>query len=159
MRLSDKLAFIMNETKKDIVAGIDESIDKEETVIVKDKVSKKPSLIEEIEGILGGTVIVNLVHNIDVVEESKSIISDEWVKKVKEMTDNNYHTEAQVEAAKILGDKKMIQKTELVVKLHELEGMLPKGLGDYSYSLGEQLDAMAKHKFSDADYEKFSSCF
>jgi hypothetical protein len=148
----------MNETKKDMVA---ESIDvpKQEEIAGAKEV-KKPSLIEEIEGILGGnTIVVNLspLPVEDAIEEqAKSVVSDEWIKKMAKMTDGNQHNEVNIEKAKLLNATGYIKIFELIGKLTELERGMPSELANYNYYVIKEMEGFAKNKLSDEDYQKFA---
>lgn len=127
--------------------------------MTEDKEVKKPSLIEEIESILGGTVVVNLAPKVeaqtDVVEETKSIISDEWVIKMKQMTARNQHNEVNIEKAKLIKATAYVKKFELIGQLADMDNGMSKSLWDYSYEESKKIDEYAKNKLSDEDYQKF----
>jgi hypothetical protein len=132
--------------------------------MTEDKEIKKPSLIEEIESILGGTTaVVNLVSPaVDNIEDAKSIISDEWVKKVSHLTDINNHIEAKLEAAdlaKKLGNDKFLKIFDLISQLYKLAGESPNDLSKYEYSVSKDMRAYIKSKTSEEDYQKFMSAF
>jgi len=125
--------------------------------MTEDKEIKKPSLIEEIESILGGTTaVVNLVSPaVDNIEEAKSIISDKWLDKVNKMTELNQHTEVNIEKAMLLNASVYIKIFDFIGKIEELEGEMPEDLGKYSYQVRQKMDEYAKKKLSDEDYQKF----
>ena len=81
------------------------------------------------------------------------------VKKIQQMTDRNDHQNAYVEGAKLLGAKHLEKKFKLVADLYKLEGHMPSGLRDYSYSLYKDLMTFAQQQLPPSDYELFSSAF
>jgi hypothetical protein len=144
---------------------IDENITNNEDCIMHET-KEGPSLIEEIESILGGnTIVVNLspVSSVDNIEEqTKSVISDEWVKKVTHLTDINNHVEARLEAAELakkLGSDKFLKIFDLISQLYKLAGESPNDLSKYEYSVSKDMRAYLKSKLSEEDYQKFVSAF
>lgn len=156
MKLSSQLTSIMNETKKyHIVESVDTTKQEE---VLETKEVKKPSLIEEIESILGGkTIVVSIIPPaVDTIEEqAKTIISDEWVKKMAKMTDSNQHNGVNIEKAKLINATGYIKIFELIGKLNELERGMPSELANYNYYVIKEMEGLAKNKLSDEDYQKF----
>lgn len=81
------------------------------------------------------------------------------VKEIAKLTDNNNHTEALIEGAKMVGATKLVKKLELVFKLQDLEGHMPVGLREYRDQLSKELDSLAKRDMSDEEFESFHGAF
>jgi hypothetical protein len=69
------------------------------------------------------------------IREQKKLIPDDFLNKLAEMTDKNYHNEARLEIAKFIKDKKMIEAYEGIINIHQAVGYMPRGLSDTVYDL------------------------
>jgi len=81
------------------------------------------------------------------------------VKQIAKMVQQNNHQEAYAMGAKMLGATHLAKKFELIVQLHKLEGHMPKGLNDYSYSLYQEMMKHAQQTLEPAEYEQFHAAF
>jgi hypothetical protein len=81
------------------------------------------------------------------------------VDHIKGMTNRNLHSEALVLAAKMLGAKELEKKVKLVFELHKLEGHMPKSLGEYNYSLYQQMMEYAKRVLAPEEFDIFHQAF
>lgn len=83
---------------------------------------------------------------------------DKVADKLTKLTDSNAHTEAAVELAKFVGDKKWIKITQAIEAIHDAEGSIPVELSKYRTEIvtrlinavGFKMGAEAKKKISSA---------
>jgi ATP phosphoribosyltransferase regulatory subunit HisZ len=133
------------------VEGVDNAVVESE-IEVPEKTVVAVSLAEEIAMILSSKI-----QSVDVEEikeaSDKSIVTDEWMKKIKKMVDQNYHTEVVVEKAKLLGYTKYGKVLDLVMKIQAIEGYSPDGIANYVRYISKELDDYAKMHLSKSDYE------
>jgi len=80
--------------------------------------------------------------------EEKKEFKQSDIDKVEKLTDRNEHTKSLIHIAKSMGDKKSLKKLELIDKMHNEYGHMPKGLMDMR---NEVYDDMKK------DMEKYSN--
>lgn len=92
-----------------------------------------------------------------VIEEAVNI--DKQIEKIASMTDDNYHQEAKLELAKILGNKKAENILKHIIAIHEIEGSLPSELSTYSSNILKDLLKDAKEKFDVETYSKLHGAF
>jgi len=81
------------------------------------------------------------------LEEKKEFKQND-IDKVAKLTDRNEHTKSLIHIAKSMGDKKSLKKLELIDKMHNEYGHMPKGLMDMR---NEVYDDLKK------DMEKYSN--
>lgn len=81
------------------------------------------------------------------------------IRKMTQATGRNDHTRALAMGAELLGEKALKAKLLLVGELHDLEGALPPGLGEYRGYLSKSLMATAKRKLTPEQWEKFRGAF
>ena len=78
------------------------------------------------------------------------------INKIERFTDRNYHTEARMELAKAMGDKKLVEAYKAIGVVH----MYLKDMNDLNSArdrLDKKLFAQAKKVFS--DYDAISGAF
>jgi hypothetical protein len=81
------------------------------------------------------------------------------VDHIKKMTARNLHSEALVLGAKMFGAKELEKKAKLVLELIKLEGHMPKPLGEYNYSLYQQMMEYAKRVLAPEEFDQFHRAF
>lgn len=81
------------------------------------------------------------------------------IKAIRRLTQRNDHTRAYIEGSKMLGLSQLMKKFTLVKQLEELEQHLPSGLGNYRYTLYEDLMSTAKSMLSEDEYQQFYMSF
>lgn len=81
------------------------------------------------------------------------------VNKIARQTDINDHGGAILTGAELIGAKTIAERIKLVMKLHDIEGGLPKELSDYRYSLLKELRAEAAKKLDAVQLGHFESAF
>lgn len=81
------------------------------------------------------------------------------IDKIAQMTDVNDHTGAAIAGAKLLKHKKLEKIFKAIDTIQELEGHMPKELGDVRYMYQKQLWDYAKKKLSKEDANKFHGAF
>lgn len=93
----------------------------------------------------------------ETIDEAVNI--DKQIEKIASMTDENYHQEAKLELAKILGNKKAENILKHIIAIHEIEGSLPSELSTYSSNILKDLLKDAKEKFDAETYSKLHGAF
>lgn len=81
------------------------------------------------------------------------------VDHIKEMTNRNLHSEANILGSKMLGAKVLEKKFKLVLELHKLEGHMPKPLGEYNYFLYQQMMEYAERVLTPEEFDQFHQAF
>lgn len=84
---------------------------------------------------------------------------DSEVKKIAKLTDINFHSEAVVAGAKLVGDKKLEQIAAAIVKIHELEGHMPTDLMSYRSSIRQRVMEVAKQKFTPEQVDQLNGAY
>lgn len=92
-------------------------------------------------------------------QAAQKSIAPAQLDQLKELTNRNYHAEALVLGAKLLGARALGKKLDLVRQLRDLEGFMPPGLGKYRDTLLDALMEHAKRSLSEEDYQAFYGCF
>jgi len=86
-------------------------------------------------------------------------LKDSSLRTMARMTDQNDHGGALRVGAEMLGLVKIAKKAELINKLHDLEGHLPKELYDYRYSLHKELMKAAEMRLTADEYKRFRKAY
>lgn len=79
--------------------------------------------------------------------------------EIAQMTDDNNHTGAYLEGAKLLGYKKLVKLFGLIRGIQDIEGHLPGDVDKYRYDLYKMMIKQAKKDLSKEDYEAFYGAF
>ncbi len=86
--------------------------------------------------------------------------SDERVlDEIRELVSENDHLNAYILGAESVAADGVVKKLQLVRKLRDLEGHLPRALSDYAYSLYKEMLEHAKQALDERDYRVFYSAF
>jgi hypothetical protein len=93
----------------------------------------------------------------ETIDEAVNI--DKQIEKIASMTDDNYHQEAKLELAKILGNKKTENILKHIIAIHEIEGSMPSELATYTSNILKDLLKDAKEKFDPEIYSKLHGAF
>lgn len=81
------------------------------------------------------------------------------IKRIAEMTQDNLHTEALMEGAKMLDMTFLVKRLEHVHALWKLEGHMPHDLSNYSYHLFKQFHEAAKKILTPEQYEALNNAY
>lgn len=81
------------------------------------------------------------------------------VEEISRLTEGNHHGEALLLGAAMLSQSNIITKLKLVMKLHKLEGHMPKPLMDYRHMLYDEVMKAAKSLLDPEQFEKFHSAY
>ncbi|MDD5510968.1 MAG: hypothetical protein PHI12_09160 [Dehalococcoidales bacterium] len=79
--------------------------------------------------------------------------------KMSDMEDRNDHNGFVIEAAKLVGLKKIAQAMEHVSKIHMLLGGMSVGLIEFRREMSGVIRKEAQNKLSPEEYEAFSNVF
>jgi hypothetical protein len=82
---------------------------------------------------------------------------EKLAQKLSKMTDNNQHTEAAVELAKFVGDKKWITITQSIEAIHNAEGSIPLAVVKYRTEIIDRLLNAVGHKMGTPTKTKLGS--
>lgn len=81
------------------------------------------------------------------------------IDKIRSMTRRNNHSEAYAAGAEALGARKLAKQFELLAQLRDLEGHMPRTLGDYQYQLYQDMMTYAKRVLDEDTYDQFYGSF
>jgi len=81
------------------------------------------------------------------------------IEKIAKLTDSNNHTEAALELAKLIGNKKWIKVLESIDDIQDAVGHLPSEIGQYRNSVLTQLFTEAEKKFDKITYNELRQAF
>lgn len=84
---------------------------------------------------------------------------DKVVDKLTKLTDSNAHTEAVVELAKFVGDKKWIQIAQAIETIHDAEGSIPVAIVKYRTEITDRLLNAVGHKMGTEVKKQLSAAF
>jgi NAD-dependent SIR2 family protein deacetylase len=88
------------------------------------------------------------------IDEAAMTPFDKAIKKIAKQTDYNDHGGAILTAANLIGAKSIVERIKLVIKLHDIEGSMPKSLSDYRYELQKELKTAAEKKLPPEQLDK-----
>jgi len=93
------------------------------------------------------------------VKVAKITLDPKVIAQISRMTHGNSISESYVRGAEAIGAKRLAEKFKLIVKLVELEGHRPRGLGEYQYELYQEMLKQAEHVLDEASYQDFYQAF
>lgn len=105
---------------------------------------------------LAGLVSKHTFKNSSQLKEADDKI-DAFAQKLSKMTEANQHTEAAVELAKFVGDKKWITITQSIKAIHDAEGSIPVALVKYRNEIIDRLLNAVGHKMGTPAKTKLGS--
>lgn len=82
----------------------------------------------------------------------------EFLDEIADLTDSNAHGEAILLIADYFGYSKYIEILEHILAVQDLEGHLPKGLGDYRYEVMKEILNLIKRNEGDEIYDAVTDC-
>lgn len=88
---------------------------------------------------------------------TEAVDVDKVADKLTKLTDNNAHTEAVIELAKFVGDKKWIKITQAIEAIHDAEGSLPIELSKYRTEITTRLINAVGFKMGSEAKKKIAS--
>jgi uncharacterized protein HemY len=93
------------------------------------------------------------------INEATTISTETAARKIEKLTDANNHSEAVLELAKLVNDKKYQKIAQSIIDIHEAEGSMPAEIGKYRTKVLESLMKQLKSKVSKEDYDRINSVF
>jgi predicted transcriptional regulator len=81
------------------------------------------------------------------------------IKKIKQMTSDNFHSEALAAGAEFLGDMELKKELDAVVAQHVKERGLSRELSKKRTELADRLFAKAKQQLSPEEFDKFDTAY
>jgi uncharacterized protein HemY len=91
--------------------------------------------------------------------EATTISTETAARKIEKLTDDNNHSEAVLELAKLVNDKKYQKIAQSIIDIHEAEGSIPVEIVKYRTKVMETLLKQLKSKVSKEDYDRINSAF
>lgn len=96
----------------------------------------------------------------------KQIINEETtpaikkaIENIEKYTDNNQHSEAILELAELVGDKKAVKILKNIIEIHKLEGYMSQHLGKYRTEIRDYLLTTVFRKFGKDVYKAIYAAF
>ena len=86
-------------------------------------------------------------------------VSDAAIKLIAKMTDNNDHTGALIELAKLLGHTRTVKILTAIETIHDVEQHLPSHVGEYRMEISDRLMDDASKRFDKATFQKIQAGF
>lgn len=83
--------------------------------------------------------------------------SDAVIKRIAKMTDNNDHTGALIELAKLLGNTRTVKILTAIETIHDTEQHLPSHVGEYRAEISDRLMDDVRKRFDAATYRKIQA--
>lgn len=68
------------------------------------------------------------------VDEGKEV-PETFLEKLRDLTDSNYHTEARLEVAKFLKNKKLVKVYQGMKDIQDALGFMPNGISEARYQI------------------------
>lgn len=81
------------------------------------------------------------------------------IPRIRRLTDGNHTSDAYAMGSAAIGARKLVKQFELIGQLIALEGHRSHHLGEYQYSLYEEMLKYAKQQLSPEVYEEFYGSF
>lgn len=128
----------------------------------KNKAAKAPAkLTEEVKAMLDALNEANAMGGSVVGDDGKFDKSkfDSGVKKIAQLTDNNFHTRAVMHGARMFGLMDKAKEADDIEKQHIKTGHITDELGARRRALSAHVTAHAKNVLSPEHFEKFNSAF
>ena len=86
-------------------------------------------------------------------------VSDAAIKLIAKMTDNNDHTGALIELAKLLGHTRTVKILTAIETIQDVEQHLPTHVARYRQEISDRLMDDARKRFDKATFQKIQAAF
>lgn len=81
------------------------------------------------------------------------------IKKIKQLTSDNFHSEALAAGAEFLGAMDLKKEFDAIVAQHVKERGLSRELSNKRKEVADRLFALAKQKLSPEEFDKFNTAY
>ena len=90
---------------------------------------------------------------------TEAAAEDAVIKRIAKMTDNNDHTGALIELAKLLGNTRTVKILTAIETIHDTEQHLPSHIGEYRAEIRDRLMDDVRKRFGIITLKKIMDAF
>ena len=90
---------------------------------------------------------------------TEAAAEDAAIKRIAKMTDNNNHTGALIELAKLLGNTRTVKILTAIETIQDVEQHLPTHVARYRQEISDRLMDDARKRFDKATFQKIQAAF